>query len=196
MSTLTEVTLKFYVQQLQHPSPYYSTLLPTALFFPPMARQPLGGLGRLIFGGFTITLFRHITLGRTPLDEGPARRRDLYLTEHNTHKRQTSMPPVGFEPTILVSERPQTHALDRTATRMGHQHFTRGKKKKKKKKIYIYIYIYITKTLQIFTLPMHTKTMIIIITMLTDLSHQILLAANIFHISFPATAIPEVYELH
>jgi hypothetical protein len=28
------------------------------------------------------------------------------------------------------------------------------------------------------------------------LSHQILLAANIFHISFPATAIPEVYELH
>jgi hypothetical protein len=29
---------------------------------------------------------------------------------------QTSMPPVVFEPTILVSERPQTHALDRTAT--------------------------------------------------------------------------------
>jgi hypothetical protein len=28
------------------------------------------------------------------------------------------MPPVGFEPTILVSERPKTHALDRTAT--GH----------------------------------------------------------------------------
>jgi hypothetical protein len=34
-----------------------------------MARQPLGGLGRLIFRGFTITLFRHTTLGRTPLDE-------------------------------------------------------------------------------------------------------------------------------
>jgi hypothetical protein len=44
-----------------------------------MARQPLGGLGRLIIRGFTITL-RHTTLGRTPLDEGPARRRDLYLT--------------------------------------------------------------------------------------------------------------------
>jgi hypothetical protein len=26
------------------------------------------------------------------------------------------MPPVGFEPAIPVSERPQTHALDRTAT--------------------------------------------------------------------------------
>jgi hypothetical protein len=65
------------------------------VFFP-MARQPLGGLGRLIFRGFAITLFRHTTLGRTPLDEGPARRRDLYLTTHNAHKRQTSMPPVGF----------------------------------------------------------------------------------------------------
>jgi hypothetical protein len=46
--------------------------------------------------GFMITHIRHTKLGRTPLDEGPARRRDLYLTTHNTHKRQTSMPPVGF----------------------------------------------------------------------------------------------------
>jgi hypothetical protein len=90
-----------------------------------MARQPLGGLGRLIFRGFTITLFRHTTLGRTPLDEGPALRRDLYLTTHNTHKRQTAMPPVGFEPTILVSERLQTHALDRTATGIGKVLFNR-----------------------------------------------------------------------
>jgi hypothetical protein len=67
-----------------------------------------------------ITHIRHNTLGRTPLDEGPARRRDLYLTTHNTHKRQTSMPPVGFKPTIPVSERPQTHALDRTATGIGN----------------------------------------------------------------------------
>jgi hypothetical protein len=29
------------------------------------------------------------------------------------------MPPVGFEPTIQVSERPQTHVLDRTATGIG-----------------------------------------------------------------------------
>jgi hypothetical protein len=29
------------------------------------------------------------------------------------------MPPVVFEPTILVSERPQTHALDRTAIGIG-----------------------------------------------------------------------------
>jgi hypothetical protein len=71
-----------------------------------MARQPLGGLDRLIFRGFTITHFRHTTLGRTPLDERSARRRDLYITTHNTHKRQTSMPPVGFKPAIPASERP------------------------------------------------------------------------------------------
>ena len=83
----------------QQPSPNNDLSIATneqnLLFCTPffsMARQPLGGLGRHIFRGFTITLFRHITLGRTPLDEGPARRRDLYLTTHNTHKRQTSMP--------------------------------------------------------------------------------------------------------
>jgi hypothetical protein len=30
------------------------------------------------------------------------------------------MPLVGFEATILVSERPKTHALDRTATGIGN----------------------------------------------------------------------------
>jgi len=49
------------------------------------------GPGPPHFWGFTIT-FRHTTLGRTPLDEWPARHRGLYLTTHNTHKRQTSMP--------------------------------------------------------------------------------------------------------
>ena len=31
------------------------------------------------------------------------------------------MPPVGFEPTISSSERPQTYALDRAATGTGHE---------------------------------------------------------------------------
>ena len=34
----------------------------------------------------------------------------------NTHNRQTSMTPVGFEPTISVGELLQTCALDRVAT--------------------------------------------------------------------------------
>jgi hypothetical protein len=29
------------------------------------------------------------------------------------------MPPVGLEPAILLNVRPQTHALDRTANRVG-----------------------------------------------------------------------------
>jgi hypothetical protein len=81
-----------------------------------MARQPLGVLGGLIIEASRSHCFRHTTLGRTPLDKGPARHRYLYLTTHNTHKRQTSMPPVGFKPTIPTIERPQTHALDGAAT--------------------------------------------------------------------------------
>jgi hypothetical protein len=45
---------------------------------------------------------RRSTVGRTPLDERSARRRDFYLTTQNTHNRQTSMSPVGFEPTITA----------------------------------------------------------------------------------------------
>ena len=59
---------------------------------------------------------RRSTVGRTPPDELSARRRDLYLTTHNTHNTQTSMPPVGFEPTISAGERPQTYALDHKTT--------------------------------------------------------------------------------
>ena len=62
---------------------------------------------------------RRITVGRTPLNEWSARRRDLYLTTHNIHNRQTSTPPVGFEPTISAGERPQTYALDRAVTGTG-----------------------------------------------------------------------------
>jgi len=67
---------------------------------------------------FEITL-RHTTLDRTPLYEWSARRRDLYLTTHNTHNSQNIHAPVGFEPTISAGQRPQTHALDRAATGTG-----------------------------------------------------------------------------
>jgi hypothetical protein len=42
------------------------------------------------------------------------------LPEDNTQKRETSMSPAEFEPTIPASERPQTNALDRAATRVGN----------------------------------------------------------------------------
>ena len=52
-------------------------------------------------------------LSRTFLDEWSARHRNLYLTTHNTHNRQTSIPPAVFEPAIPANKRPQTHSLDR-----------------------------------------------------------------------------------
>jgi hypothetical protein len=61
--------------------------------------------------GFTIIL-RHTALGRTPLQDWSARRRELYVTTNNARNRQRSVLQAGFEP---VSDRPQTHALDSAA---------------------------------------------------------------------------------
>src|SRR5215471_16447553 len=61
---------------------------------------------------------RRSTVGRTPLDERSARRRDLYLTTHDTHNRQISMPPVGFEPKISAGERPAAARLLRSWVRI------------------------------------------------------------------------------
>jgi hypothetical protein len=67
--------------------------------------RALSGPGPPHYRGFTITL-RHTTLGRTPLDKCSALGTDLYLTTHNTHKRETSMLPERFEPAGKV---PGTH---------------------------------------------------------------------------------------
>jgi hypothetical protein len=64
------------------------------------------GPGPPHYRGFTITL-RPTTLSRTLLDEWSAPRRDLYLTTHNTHKRQISIPPAGFEPAIPAAADPR-----------------------------------------------------------------------------------------
>jgi len=70
---------------------------------------------------------RRTTVGGTPLDELLAHRRDLYVTKHNADKRRTSMPPVGFEPTISAGERPHTHALDREDAGTGTKCITQNK---------------------------------------------------------------------
>ena len=115
-TTLNTFGFQFYQRQINRFSGhlinrfvYYSLFI----FSPNGATVP-SGPGSLCDPGFTIT-FR-LTLGRTPLDEWSARRRKLYLTTYNTHKRQTSMPPAGLEPAIPACERPQTHTLDHTAT--------------------------------------------------------------------------------
>ena len=80
-----------------------------------------GGRRGLLLRLFTLndTHMHSHSLGRAPLDEGSARRRELYLTTHNTHKSQISMLPTGFETAIPDSEGPQTRALNRAATGIG-----------------------------------------------------------------------------
>jgi len=73
-----------------------------------VAQQPLVGQGLL-----TVEVSR--SYSDTPHSVGL----DLYLTIHNIDNRQTSTSPVRFEPAIPVSERMQTHALDRAAAGFG-----------------------------------------------------------------------------
>ena len=58
-----------------------------------------------------ITLYdTHTAFVMTPLEERSAHRRDKYLKTHNSHNRQTSMPPTGFEQAIPANKWPQTYA--------------------------------------------------------------------------------------
>ena len=45
----------------------------------------------------TFSLSLSLSVDRTPLEEWSVRRRDLYLTTHNTHMRKTSKPAAEFE---------------------------------------------------------------------------------------------------
>ena len=54
---------------------------------------------------------KHNTVGRIPLDEWSASRRDLYLTTRSHDKIQASMPPGGFEPATPARERSYTYAF-------------------------------------------------------------------------------------
>jgi hypothetical protein len=84
--------------------------------FFPNGSTAANGPGPPHYRGFTITL-RHTELGRTPLDDWSAQCRDLYLTTHNTHKRQTSMPPSR----IRTSNPSKRAAADPRVRPRGHR---------------------------------------------------------------------------
>ena len=79
-----------------------------------MARQPLGGQG-------LSTAKTSRSHSHAPHSVGfPSRSgQPDSETTHNTHKRQTSTPRLGFEPTIPASQRPQTQGLEAMGTGMG-----------------------------------------------------------------------------
>ena len=106
---------------LFHLIPHVSMLLKKKIFFFLLWRCDPTRVMAYSFTRFLDHTQRRTTVGRTPLDKWLARRRDLYLTTHNTHNRQTSMPPVGFQPTISAGEWLQTYALDRAATGTGKE---------------------------------------------------------------------------
>ena len=74
-----------------------------------------------LFNGASRSQTRPTTFGRTPLEVWWVRRRDIYLTTLNSHKKQTSMSQAWFETTVPASKRPQTHALDLAATEVDLQ---------------------------------------------------------------------------
>jgi len=82
-------------------------------FFFSSCLDSLSGPRPLLWGSSII--HKHTALGRTPLDERSARRRD-HTWQHTTLTRQIFLPLAGFEPVILASERQPTHTLDRAAT--------------------------------------------------------------------------------
>ena len=82
----------------------------------PLAQRPKDGQGRHL-----IDIPRsHTIVNRIPLNGRSARRRDVYLTSHNIHNRLTTMPAAQFKATTSASDRPQTLALDHSATGIGN----------------------------------------------------------------------------
>jgi hypothetical protein len=87
-------------------------------------------LSYLLTVGVEVVYFHLITLRHAPQSVGILWTKDWPLAETstwqhtNTHKRQTSMHPVGFEPTIPASPRPQTYALDCAAAGIGKTRVT------------------------------------------------------------------------
>jgi len=69
------------------------------------------------------TQYHEYSIGKTPLYEGSACRRDFYLTTHNIQDGLASMATVGFEPGIHGGEQAQTYAVDIAATGIGLLHY-------------------------------------------------------------------------
>jgi len=68
-----------------------------------------GAQGYCCTRSYSVTHTHAQSLGRTPLDEGSARRRNLLPDNTTLTRDNTSVPWVGFEPAIPVSLRPSSH---------------------------------------------------------------------------------------
>ena len=91
-------------------------IIENRIFFP-VALRPNVGHGLHILEVSTSHTQRRTTVGRTPLDEGLARRRNHYLTTHNTDKRQDTQASGG----IRTHNPSKWAAADRHLIPRGHR---------------------------------------------------------------------------
>ena len=117
-----------------------------------LARQTLVDHGLLIHEVSIYHTQRSTTVGRTPLDEWSARRRDLYLTTHNTHSRQISMPPDRIR-TQNLSKRATADLCLRPSGHLNDIHITLPLYISRNRIVRIFNY-----TLKSFTLLLHLLT--------------------------------------
>jgi len=89
-----------------------------------MVQKPLVGQGLLIIKVSPSHVDKPHSLGLLWTSDQPVTHIYLYLTKHNTPKRQTSMPAAGFEAAFPTSERPYTDALDRADIRTVYETFS------------------------------------------------------------------------
>jgi len=80
-----------------------------------MAQQPLVGQGLLIIEASRSHSDTSHSVGLLWTSDQPDAETSTW--QHSIYKRQTSMPPTGFKPTIPAGEQLQTHALGRPRTR-------------------------------------------------------------------------------
>jgi hypothetical protein len=80
----------------------------------------------LFTAGVEVVSFYLMTLRHTPRSvellwtrDRPVAETSTWQHKHSQETNQTSMPAVGFEPTIPASARPRTYALDREVTGIG-----------------------------------------------------------------------------
>jgi hypothetical protein len=76
--------------------------------------SPVAGCSLLVFEvSWSHTMTRHSRQDYSGRVINPSQR---LLPDNTQHSQQTSMPQVGYEPTISAGERPKTYALDRATT--------------------------------------------------------------------------------
>jgi hypothetical protein len=85
----------------------------------------------LLTAGVEVVYFHLITLRHAPQSVGLLWTTDRPVAETSTwqhkHSQETNIHlPVGFEPTIPASARPETYALDRAATGIGPYNLSQG----------------------------------------------------------------------